>query len=82
MKLTSQNIIIISTTLPNNKISENRRNNLISNFSKYSIPILFNHGVKEWDIKQAMFKIMKEKFEVFMKTTYDYAILCDDDFFL
>ncbi len=79
MKLTSENIIIISTTLPNNKISEKRRNNLINNFNKYNIPVLFNQGKKEKD--KLFFNIMKDRFDIFIKTKFDYAILCDDDFF-
>ena len=78
MKINSDNIIIITTTLPNNSISEKRRNNLIKIFNKYKIPILFNQGKKELD--KTFFNIMKNRLEVFIKTKYNYAILCDDDF--
>jgi hypothetical protein len=78
MKINSDNIIIITTTLPNNSISEKRRNNLIKIFNKYKIPILFNQGKKELD--KTFYNIMKNRLEVFIKTKYNYAILCDDDF--
>jgi hypothetical protein len=45
--LNNNNTIIITTTLPNNVISEKRRNNIVNNFSKYNIPILFNHGIND-----------------------------------
>lgn len=79
MRLNSNNIIIITTTLPNNPISEKRRNNLIKNFNKYGISILFIQGKKETN--KLFFEIMKKRIEVFIKTNYTYAVLCDDDFF-
>ena len=40
--INNNNTIIITTTIPTNKISEKRRNNLITNFSKWNIPLVFN----------------------------------------
>jgi len=73
------NIIIITTTLPNNVKSEKRKNNLINNFNKYEISIIFNQGKQEPN--KIFFEIMKNRFEVFIKSDYEYGILCDDDFF-
>ena len=42
--------IVITTTLPNNEISEKRRNNLVNNFSKFNIPLIFNECLKICDI--------------------------------
>ena len=42
----NDNIIIITTTIPNKAISENRRNNLVNNFSKWNTPLLFNEYMK------------------------------------
>lgn len=79
MLIDKNNIIIITTTLPNNIKSENRRNNLINNFNKYGISIILNQG-KRLPIEKS-FEIMRNKIKVFIKTNYDYGILCDDDFF-
>lgn len=81
--LNNNNTIVISTTLPNNVISEKRRNNIVNNFSKYNIPILFNHGINDKTIPSnfIMFKIIKNAFQIFKKYDSDYAIICDDDFF-
>lgn len=81
--INKNNTIIVSTTLSNNKISELRRNNLLDNFSLYNIPIIFNHGIKNKDIPghNISFMTIKNSIELFMKTNYEYAIICDDDFF-
>ena len=80
--LNNNNTIIITTTIPNNEISEKRRNNLVDNFSKYDISILLNNGIVNKNIPshQIMFTIIKNALEIFKKTNFEYAIICDDDF--
>ena len=80
--LNDNNTIVITTTLPNNIISEKRRNNLVNNFSKFNMSILLNNGItnKNIPITNIMFTIIKNALETFKKTTFDYAIICDDDF--
>jgi len=73
------NMVVITTSLRNNIISNKRRENLINNFNKYNIPILFNIGKKEQN--KHFFELMRARLETFKKTKYDYAILCDDDFY-
>jgi hypothetical protein len=83
--INSSNLIVITTTLSNNTISEKRRNNIINNFSKYNISVVFNHGIMKDGIKkneEIMFEILKNSMEFYKKTDFDYAILCDDDFFI
>jgi hypothetical protein len=81
--LDSSNTIVITTTLPNNSTSEKRRNNLFRRFFEWKIPILFNHGIidKMVSSHNIMFNIIKNAFETYKKINYEYAIICDDDFF-
>jgi hypothetical protein len=81
--LNSKNTIVISTTIPKNITSEARRNNLINNFSKWNIPVLLNPGIIDNTLPNhnIMFNIIKNAFEIYKKSNYEYAIICDDDFF-
>lgn len=82
--INNNNTIVITNTLPNNLVSEKRRNNLVNNFSLYNIPILLNHGIKDKSLPShhIMFSIIKNAFNLFIeKTNYDYALICDDDFY-
>jgi len=81
--LNNSNLIIITTTLSNNSISEKRRANLINNFSKYNISVIFNHGIKKDTdtYTNILFRIYKNSMEMYKKTTFDYVIICDDDFY-
>jgi hypothetical protein len=81
--LNNSNLIIITTTLSHNPISEKRRANLINEFSKYNISVILTHGINKNTDTQAniFFKIFKNSMEMFKKTTFDYAIICDDDFY-
>ena len=81
--ITSNNIVLITTTLYNNTISEKRRNNIKNEMEKYNIPIFFCKGIK---CNQASKKgyisniIILRKLLFFKNTKYDYGIICDDDF--
>jgi hypothetical protein len=79
----NNNTILITTTIPRNIISETRRNNIVNNFSKWNIPILFNHGIIDKTVPShtIMFTIIKNALESFKKYNSEYAIICDDDFF-
>ncbi len=81
--INSSNIVLITTTLSNNKISEMRRNNIINNFSKWNIPIILNHGIvnKTLSSNNIMFKIIINAFDIFKKYNTEFAIICDDDFY-
>lgn len=79
--LNSSNLILITTTLANNIISEKRRNNIFNQFGKYNISLLFNYGLKNDAASNIMFKIIKNSMELFKKTNFDYCIICDDDFY-
>jgi hypothetical protein len=87
--LNNSNLVIITTTLSHNSISEKRRINLINNFSKYNISVIFNHGTKDFNhgtkdiatVNNILFIKIKNNMEMYKKTTFDYAIICDDDFY-
>jgi len=86
--ITNKNVVTITTTLANNIISEKRRNNIINNLSLYDISIVFNHGIlllpstrNNLTTQEIMFQIMADRIERFITLNYDYAILCDDDFY-
>lgn len=73
-------IICITTTI-NKDINIKRRNNLISKFSKFNIPIVLNHGLVKKSVNHDIsLAIVEKSLNIFMKTNYDYAIVCDDDF--
>jgi len=76
------NMVIITTTIPNNAISEKRRSNIINNFSSYKIPIIFNQGIKDktMDNKDIMAIIVNNAMKKYKETNLDYGIICDDDF--
>jgi hypothetical protein len=76
--INSNNLIIITTTLPNNTISKKRRDNLINKFSPHGINIIFNEGII--DKTRKFFKTLKNALETFKKTDNEFAIICDDDF--
>ena len=74
-------IICITTTISKNEISIKRRNNIVKKFSKFNIPILLNHGLVKKSINHDVSSaIITNSLKLFMKTTYKYAIICDDDF--
>ena len=81
--INNNNTIIVTTTIPKNITSEKRRNNLVNNFSKWNIPLLLNHGIIDKTIPphNIMFHIIKNAFEIYKKCNFEYAIICDDDFF-
>jgi len=73
-------IICITTTI-NKDINIKRRNNLISKFSKFNIPVVLNHGLVKKSVNHDVsLAIVKNSLNIFTKTNYDYAIVCDDDF--
>jgi hypothetical protein len=76
------NLVIVTTTIPNNVISEKRRTNIVNNFSSYKIPIIFNQGIKNKTIdnKDIMAIIVNNAIKKYKETNLDYGIICDDDF--
>ena len=81
--LNSNNTVVITSTLPNNLTSEKRKNNLLNNFLKWNIPVIFNEGIIDNTVPKhnVMFNIIKNAFETFRKSNCEYGIICDDDFF-
>lgn len=81
--MNTNNTIIITTTLTNNKISEKRRNNLVRQFSTWGFPILFNPGITDdtLDKTAKSYLILQHMFESYKKYNSEYAIICDDDFY-
>jgi hypothetical protein len=80
--INSKNTIVISTTIPKNITSEARRNNLINNFSKWNIPLVFNDYIKKKkEIHEISYEMIVNNFNLFKNTNFEYAIICDDDFF-
>lgn len=79
--LKNTNTLIITTTLPNNTISEKRRNNLVNNFSKMNIPLIFNDYIKKTKpMHQISYEMIVNNLNLFKNTSFEYAIICDDDF--
>ena len=60
------NIVIITTTLPNSKISKLRKKNLINNFGKYNIPIIFNKGITTLKKNQIQYQILLDRFLIIL----------------
>lgn len=81
LTVNSNNTIIVTTTIPNDKISEKRRNNLFINFSKWNIPLVFNDYIKKkLPIHQISYEMVVNNLNLFKNTNFKYAIICDDDF--
>ena len=76
-----KNVIIVSTTLPNNKTSKKRKNNLINKFYKNNIPIFFNKGIQNNPKIVTSYICLKRNIEAFIRSKYEYGIICDDDFY-
>jgi hypothetical protein len=74
--INSNNLIIITTSLPNNKISKKRKKNLINKFSNFKI--IFNEGII--DKTRHFYQTLKNALETFKNTNSEFAIICDDDF--
>jgi|688.fasta_scaffold407598_3 hypothetical protein len=74
--INSNNLIIITTSLPNNEISMKRKNNLINKFSNFKI--IFNEGII--DKTRKFYQTLKNALETFKNTNSEFAIICDDDF--
>jgi hypothetical protein len=83
-KITAENTVVITTTLPHNPISANRRANMCNHFAKTGIPQWTQYGIGAQDAMpmiEKMFHIHKQRFETFLyRMTAEYGILCDDDF--
>lgn len=82
MIIDSKNCEVITTTLYDNNISLLRRNNLIKNFKKYNLKLNLIKGEKydKWD-ERAQFISTLNMLVKFRESEYDYAIICQDDFF-
>lgn len=79
--LTNNNTIIITTTKPNNSTSNKRIHNLINKFSQFNIPIIINdYIVKNSSIHEISYEMIVNCINIFTRTNYDYAIICDNDF--
>lgn len=75
------NMVIITTTIPNNDISGKRVNNLINNLSKYNIPIIINDYIKKKKtIAEISYEMIVNNINLFKKMNIEYTILCDNDF--
>lgn len=74
-------LICITTTISKNEISIKRRNNIVKKFSTFNIPVILNHGLVKQSVNHDVSSaIITNSLNIFMKTTYKYAIICDDDF--
>lgn len=83
MSITGQNTLVITTTMPENEISEKRRKMMIDTMSKFNLPVFFDHGVIGGGFYiHIQHRIMKSRMEQFLKISggFEYGILCDDDF--
>jgi hypothetical protein len=76
----SHEIILITTTIPSGT-SDRRISNLIFNFSKYGMPILIHHGNQKKKKEEILYENMLAMLGLFKRTNYEYAIICDNDFF-
>jgi len=83
MSITSENLVLITTTLAGNEIAERRRKMMVDTMSAFRIPVFFDHGVTDTEASliEKQYRIMKSRMEQFMKMPgFEYAVLCDDDF--
>jgi hypothetical protein len=75
-------LICITTTIPH-PIANKRKVAMINQFHKYNIPVLFNQGIiknkKHSTLDVMAYKIINSM-NLFKKTKFKYAIICDDDF--
>lgn len=65
----------------NNEISKKRRHNLISQLNKYNIKYEIDPGVTNLPKLEIMYQHILNKLNRFKKSKYQFAIICDDDFF-
>jgi hypothetical protein len=83
MSITCENLVVVTTTMAENEISERRRKMMVDTMSAFRIPVFFDHGVTEigGSLIDKQYRIMKSRMEQFMKMPgFEYAVLCDDDF--
>ena len=73
-------LILITTTIPS-AISDRRISNLVQNFSQYGIPLLIHHGNQNKEKIEILYENMLAMIAFFKKTGFEYAIICDNDFF-
>ena len=73
-------LILITTTIPS-VISDRRLSNLVRNFNKCGIPLLVHHGNQHKDKIEILYENMLAMIALFKRTTYEMAIICDNDFF-
>jgi hypothetical protein len=73
-------LILITTTIPS-AISDRRLSNLVCNFNKYGIPLLVHHGNQNKDKIEILYENMLAMIALFKRTDYEFAIICDNDFF-
>jgi hypothetical protein len=76
--INKDNIVLVTTTINNNTISEKRKENIKCEMNKYKIPIYFIYGILEKN--KLFFNIFKNRIFAFKQTNLQYGILCDDDF--
>jgi len=73
-------LILITTTIPS-AVSNRRISNLVQNFSQYGIPLLIHHGNQHKEKIEILYENMLAMIALFKRTDYEFAIICDNDFF-
>jgi len=77
----NKNLIVIATTLPNDSKSYKRKKNLTNNFNKYGVDVVFNEGIYNLHSTHIQYKILLDRFLAFKQSTYEFGLICDDDFY-
>jgi len=78
----NQNLVLLTTSIPGNEVSEKRISNLLQQMSPYNIPIIFTDYVKKSGktSSEISCEMVLESLAMFQKINVPYAIVCDNDF--
>tara|TARA_A100001015_G_C15029464_1_gene732358 strand:- start:2201 stop:2947 length:747 start_codon:yes stop_codon:yes gene_type:complete len=78
-RITKDNLVIVTTNMPETSIGRQRRQNLANNFKGFHI--IFNKGIRTNIPIETMYRLQTNLLHRFKESGYEYGIICDDDFF-
>ncbi len=77
--ITKDNLVIVTTNMPETSIGLQRRQNLANNFKGFHI--IFDKGIRNNNKVECGINIAIKQLEKFKESGYEYGIICNDDFF-
>lgn len=84
MQISNDQLIVIATTLCGSERAHARREALLPELSKHGLSVTYLPGRRPepgQPMEEVMQQYLLRMFKTFERTNYEYALICDDDYF-